>query len=66
MIQSLFLDNSGGITKSEFLESMTGTSSDLDSEEKVSEVFEIADRNNDGSIDFIEFISKLPQLLHLV
>ena len=45
---------------------MTGTSSDLDSEEKVSEVFEIADRNNDGSIDFIEFISKLPQLLHLV
>merc|ERR1712227_1075739 len=59
-------NNSGGITKSEFLESMTGKTSDMDSEEKVSEVFEIADRNNDGSIDFIEFISKLPQLLHLV
>merc|ERR1712130_70561 len=58
-------NNSGSITKAEFLNSMKGKTTELDTEDKVTEIFDLADRNNDGSIDFIEFFAKLPQLLKL-
>ena len=44
---------------------MKGKTAELDTDEKVTEIFDLADRNNDGAIDFIEFFAKLPQLLKL-
>ena len=65
VIYQNYLDNSGNITKAEFLDNMAGTTTELDTEEKVNEVFLEADRDSNGSIDFIEFFSKLPKLLNL-
>ena len=36
-----------------------------DTQEKVDEIFNIVDRNDDGKIDFIEFFCRLPQILNM-
>jgi len=59
------LKNTGNITKDEFYESMVGTAPDKDTQEKVNEIFNIVDRNDDGKIDFIEFFCRLPQILNM-
>ena len=49
----------------DFLQSLKDSDrSDADTDEKVSEIFNIADRNRDGVIDFIEFFCRLPQILN--
>lgn len=59
------VNNSGAITRADFLQSLKDTSnSEMDTDEKVSEIFNIADRNRDGVIDFIEFFCRLPQILN--
>ena len=58
-------DNIGSLTKEEFVRNLTGKSDVLETEKKVEEIFEEADVNGDGSMDFIEFFTKLPTILNL-
>jgi len=57
------LNNSGHLTKAEFLTKMNELHVNLDETEKIKEVFREVDRDGDGEISFMEFFTKLPTIM---
>ena len=58
-----FLANSGGVTEAEFIEKMNELNPSIDQTDQIKEMFKRIDRNSDNEITFIEFFTRLPQIM---
>jgi len=55
--------NSGGVTEAEFIEKMNELNPSIDQTDQIKEMFKRIDRNSDNEITFIEFFTRLPQIM---